>query len=85
VWAVRQGQVLNGARAAPFEAHSVDAEPLVAQRLFSQADGDAVLGEAHGGRELAVVGVARVQRDDRIQVPVFDPEAIQRQRIVGFI
>jgi hypothetical protein len=77
--------MLNGERATPFEAHAVGAESLVDQGPFGQADWDAVLREAYRRCELEVMGIALVQGDDRIEVPVFDAEAIQRQRIMGFI
>ena len=85
VWAVCQGQLLHGKWTTPLQAHPVGAESLINQRSFVQADRDAFLGDAEWGRELEVVRVAIVQRDDRIELPVFYAETIEGEGVMGFI
>jgi len=58
---------------------------VIGHRLFRWADGNAVFGQAEWRGELEVVGVAFIERNNGIEMPVLCAEAIEGEGIVGFV
>src|SRR3972149_2441327 len=85
VWAGRQGLMLCGEWAAPFEAKALRTKALIDHRLLGHTDRYSGLGESQRGRELEMVGIPFVQRDNRVELPVFHAEPIEGHGIMGFI
>ena len=72
-------------RAAPLQAQALGIEAMIGHGLFRQADGDTLVREAQGWGELEMAGVALVERDDRVELPLFGTQTIQGERVMGFI